>query len=126
MEYISASNEFEVFKSNVKHYIKYEGQTGFICSVLENDEIGNLVQNGEILNALYLLATIDYLSRLNLVPLYSGYNKIRRLKMEKTVVPQSIYFESVFMGYPIEIMINKCIPEFSKHNIIEGDLFDVV
>ncbi len=124
-EYAS-SNEFEVFKSNVKHMIKEMGQLDFIKYILLNDLISKFWEEKCTVKALYLLATVDYLSKINNIPIYNKYDKLRHYKMQHPVIPLSIAVMSHCFNESIDNYLQNSIPEFSRHNIMEGDLFDVV
>lgn len=58
-------SSFEVFKSNVCHFVKDKGDIDFIIDTLTTDEIRTLYNRKWYAEAFYLLAMIDYLSREN-------------------------------------------------------------
>lgn len=60
---------FETFKSNTCHLLKDIGDIDFIIETLETDEIRKLYERKWYREALYLLAMIDYLSRINSLPI---------------------------------------------------------
>lgn len=75
LENNSADNEdyrcsFETFKSNTCHHVKDMGDIDFIIETLETDEVRKLYERRWCREAMYLLAMIDYLSRMNDVPMY--------------------------------------------------------
>ena len=74
---------FETFKSNTCHHVKDMGDIDFIIETLETDEVRKLYERRWCREAMYLLAMIDYLSRMNDVPLCTNYNDIRSQKLEK-------------------------------------------
>ncbi|MGN0276744.1 MAG: helix-turn-helix domain-containing protein, partial [Hominisplanchenecus sp.] len=78
---------FEVFKSNTCHRVKELGDIDFIIDTLEADDIRKLYNRQWYRETLYLLAMVDYLSRLNNLPICTNYNDIRRQKLEKLYFP---------------------------------------
>ena len=60
---------FETFKSNICHQVKDMGDIAFIITILENNTIRCLYNKKWYLESLYLLAMLDYLSRLNDLPI---------------------------------------------------------
>lgn len=55
---------FETFKSNTCHHVKDMGDIDFIIETLEKDEVRKLYERRWCREAMYLLAMIDYLSRI--------------------------------------------------------------
>lgn len=72
--------EFELFKSNVCHKLKKLGDTEFIIRTLESNEIRMFYQKKWYPECLYMLAMLDYISRVNNIPICSEYNDIRKMK----------------------------------------------
>jgi hypothetical protein len=118
--------EFEVFKGNVCNVVKQQGAFAFIKNVLLSGVVERYWDDGNYLNAFYLVAMVDYLSRLNDIPLYTKYNEIRHYQMEKRIFPLSISIEAAVMEKDPDDMIDDAIPEFLQFNIVEGDIFNVV
>ncbi len=124
-EYRSA---FETFKSNICHRVKDMGDLDFIAAVLENGEIRKLYNKKWYAEALYLLAMLDYLSRVNELPVCSDYDDIRALRLSKPLFPVGVILMSEVLKSeePIQKAKNDAIPEFIKFNIIESGIRDVV
>lgn len=59
---------FELFKSNVCHWLKEEGDIDFLIQVLESDLIRKYYNRKWYLESFYLLGMLDYISRINDVP----------------------------------------------------------
>lgn len=118
---------FETFKSNTCHQVKDKGDIEFIIEVLESDEIRKLYERSWHREALYLLAMVDYLSRINDLPLCENYNDIRNKKLEHTAFPAGITVSFAVTGDESvkEEAIANSIPEFMRFNIVEGDIRDV-
>lgn len=118
---------FETFKSNICHQVKDLGDIDFIIETLEADEIRKLYDRQWYREALYLLAMIDYLSRINSLPICTNYSDIRSQKLEKPHFPASIEVSYVATGD--ESIKNKAmenaIPEFMRFNIVESEVRNV-
>ncbi len=119
--------DFDVFRSNIAHQIKSQGDLEFIYTILSEKTIDKLYEQQEYTKSVYLLATIDYLSRINNIPLCTAYNHLRNVKLPSPVIPLSIRIQS---SYPsgksyLKKAKDNAIPEFIRHNIIEGNIRDV-
>ena len=119
--------DFDVFRSNIAHQIKSQGDLEFIYTILSEKTIDKLYEEQEYTKSVYLLATIDYLSRINNIPLCTAYNHLRNVKLPSPVIPLSIRIQS---SYPsgksyLKKAKDNAIPEFIRHNIIEGNIRDV-
>ncbi|MBQ7501988.1 helix-turn-helix transcriptional regulator [bacterium] len=125
IEYRSA---FETFKSNTCHHVKDMGDLDFIVDTLEKDEIRKLYEKKWYPEALYLLAMLDYLSRVNDVPLCTKYNDIRAHRLSKPLFPVGVLLSSEVLksDEPIQRAKKEAIPEFLRFNIIESGVRNVV
>lgn len=119
--------KFETFKSNVCHLVKDKGDFDFLLDIINSNEIRKLYNQNWIKEALYLLSMVDYLSRINDIPLCSDYNDIRCIKMSNPIYPRDV----LLMDEIQKTDENKkhawdnAIPEFLEHNIVEGDIRNV-
>ena len=121
-------SSFDVFKSNVCHYVKDMGQLNFILNILENNTIRTLYNKKWYPEALYLLAMTDYISKLNSIPLCTNYNDIRAKKLEKVIYPSGVLIRAEVMhdeSIKLEAK-EKSIPEFMKFNIVENEVWNIV
>ena len=118
---------FEIFKSNVCHEVKRKGDISFINETIKSNEIRRLYDMKWYPECLYMLAMIDYLSRVNHIELDSSFDDLRQLKLNKPVYPKSTYVSYVFRNDTsmISDSVNNAIPEFLNFNIIEGDIRNV-
>ena len=118
---------FDNFKSSVCHHLMRLGDIDFIIKVLENDEITEYYNRGWYPECLYILAMLDYLSRVNKVPLCNKYDFLRRCRLSETVYPTSIIIMSLGKnGESIrEQAKRESIPEFIRFNIVENDVRDI-
>lgn len=119
--------DFECFKSEVCHRLVRMGDIDFLIEVLQSDEIRELFNRKWYAESLYLLAMLDYISRLNDVPLCSEYNDLRCCKLDRTIYPSSIIAMSVVFGNDDakRQAEAEAIPEFLRHNIVEADVRNV-
>ena len=110
------------------HHVKDMGDLDFIVVVLESDEVRKLYNKHWYPEALYLLAMLDYLSRINEIPLCSKYNDLRMRKLEKPIYPVGVLLNSEVLksDEPLRIAEKEAIPEFRRFNIIESEVRNVV
>ena len=118
---------FETFKSNTCHHVKDMGDIDFIIETLETDEIRKLYERSWYREALYLLAMLDYLSRIISLPLCTNYNDIRAQKLEKPYFPAGVVVSYVATGDESikEKALANAIPEFMRFNIVESEIRNV-
>jgi len=77
--------------------------------------------------ALYLLAMLDYVSLENGIDWCTKYEPLRHIKLEDLAIPKGIRISlEVFHNQEIfDKAYKKAIPEFLRHNIMEGDVRNV-
>lgn len=121
-------SSFETFKSNTCHYVKDKGDVEFVIETLETDEIGKLYSRKWYPEALYLLAMVDYLSRENDLPICTKYNSMRKQKLEKPIYPMGakVSCEVLNSDEPLKKAREEAIPEFSRFNIYESEIRNVI
>ncbi len=119
---------FELFKSNVCHRLKELGDVDFIIETLEKDDIRKYYERKWYPESLYLLAMLDYVSRVNNVPLCARYNDLRRCKLSKTVFPASVLATAAVSKnkWVKDQSRHEAIPEFMRFNIVESEVRDVI
>lgn len=120
---------FDVFKSNVCHRVKELDDLDFIIEALEKDEIRMYYDRKWYPECFYLLAMLDYLSRLNDVPLCSRYDDLRRYKLQKPVYPSSVLVTAAVSKSSEtvkETARRESIPEFIRFNIVESEIRNVI
>jgi len=118
---------FEVFKSNVCHRVKDTGDRAFINHILETGVIRHLYNKHWYPESLYLLAMVDYLSRVNNLPLYEEYNELRSVRLAEPIFPASIIARCAVSksDKPKKDSLNASIPEFIRFNIVESEVRNV-
>ena len=119
--------DFEIFKSNICHTVKDNDEIDFIISNLENDDIRKYWNKKWYAEAFYLLAAVDYLSRINDIPLCTRYEDIRAKSLKEPLYPRDVLMASRL--HPTLNSKERCrkeaIPEFLRFNIMEGDIRNV-
>ena len=119
---------FDVFKSNVCHRVKDVGDIEFIIEVLESNIIRKYYEKKWFAESLYLLAMVDYLSRLNELPLSVEYNDLRSKKLAKPLYPMSVVLADAVLHTTTHATrsYEAAIPEFLRFNIVESEIRNVV
>jgi len=104
------------------------GDLDFIKDALLSDEINRLYNKEWFPESLYLLAMVDYLCRVNDLPLAQEYNKIRKAKLSEVAYPAGILALSIFGNTDEykELSVSEAIPEFIRHNIVENEVRNVI
>lgn len=118
---------FDLFKSNVCHKLKELGDIDFIIDTLENNEIQDYYDRRWYAECFYLLAMLDYISRVNGVPLCEEYCDLRKQKLAEPLYPASVVAAS-FVSNDNKIKaqaLKEAIPEFLRFNIIESEVRNV-
>lgn len=119
---------FELFKSNVCHQLKELGDIDFIIHTLENDTIRAYYNRRWYPECFYLLAMLDYVSRINDVPLCGEYQDLRQQSLSEVLYPASVVAAATVAGdeRPKEDALRRAIPEFKRFNIIENEVRNVI
>ena len=117
-------SSFELFKSSLSHRLKEAGDLGFIADVLKSGEIRTCYERRWYPESLYLLAMLDYLSRINNVPLCSDYDDLRCCRLEKPVYSSGVAALCAASGNDgaMRRAEQDAIPEFRRFNIMECEV----
>lgn len=126
--YMVKRSSFENFKSTVCHRVKEMGDVEFMMDLLDSDAIRTYYDRHWYPESLYLLALLDYLSRLHDLPQCSDYDDLRRCKLEKPVYPASVLAVSLAAGndQALQQAEREAIPEFMRFNIVESEMWNVI
>ena len=126
--YYERRPSFELFKSHVCHRLKELGDMEFIRQTIESNAIRDYFEKKWHPESLYLLAMLDYVSRLNDVMLCSDYDDLRKYKLAETLFPSSIIaLASVTKSDEVKKdALENAIPEFIRFNIVENEVRNVV
>lgn len=126
--YLERRCSFELFKSNVCHQLKSLGDIDFIIHILEKDKIREYYDRKWYPESFYLLAMLDYISRMNDVPLCKEYRDLRRLSLKEVLYPSSIAAVSAAADDDTakQKARAEAIPEFMRFNIVECEVRNVV
>lgn len=119
---------FELFKSNVCHWLKEEGDIDFLIQVLESDLIRKYYNRKWYLESFYLLGMLDYISRINDVPMCSEYDDLRQQRMQEIVYQVGVLLTARVLGDESikEQALKEAIPEILRFNIVESDIRNVI
>ena len=120
--------DFELFKSNTCHALKEKGDIKFVIEILEEDPIRKYYKKKWYPECLYLLAMLDYISRLNDIPMCTQYNDLRNMKLKETIFPSSMMM-AVRVTKNNNLMqeaVKAAIPEFMRFNIVESEVRNVI
>ncbi len=126
--YLEERCSFETFKSAICHRVKNLGDLQFIIDTLERDDIRRYFNRGWYPESLYLLAMLDYLSRINEIQIYPGYDDLRNCKLSEPLYPASLELLD-FVTKDKDLLKEAeqtAIPEFTRFNIIEDEIRNVV
>lgn len=115
--YYEMQPSFLNFRSDLHHRIK-ESEKETILYILTTKSIKEYMEHGNYVKGLYTLATLDYLCNKNEYSLISDYDDYRSMSLREPFYPNSLVKKMV------ENKKIKCIPEYVKYNIYEGDLYD--
>ena len=77
---------------------------------------------------MYLLAMVDYLSRVNGLSLCREYSDLRGAKLKQVLYPSSLVLEAKITKNPALLRESEreSIPEFMSHNIVEREVRNVI
>lgn len=126
--YFTKRPNFELFKSNLCHRLKELGDTNFMIETLEKDDIREYYKWKWYPECFYLLAMLDYVSRVNGVSLCEEYNDLRRQKLSEPLYPASVLaIDAVTKNNSAKEEARRtAIPEFMRFNIVESEVRNVV
>lgn len=124
---IEARSDFEIFKSNVCHLVKSTNEIDFIVTMLRADDIRRYWEKKWYPEAFYILAMVDYLSRINEIPLCTRYNDIRSQSLKKPLYPRDVVMAAkLHSSLDLrEQCMREAIPEFLRFNIVESEVRNV-
>ena len=119
---------FELYKSNVCHQLKDLGDIDFIINTLEKNKIREYYNRKWYPESFYLLAMLDYISRINDVPMCEDYSDLRRQSLQDVLYPSSIIAAAVMTNSDEAKQKAKAeaTPEFMRFNIVESEVRNVV
>ena len=126
--YLIERVSFDNFKSAVCHQVKELGDIAFVIETLDSKKIRVYYERNWYPESLYLLAMLDYVSRINNIPLCDDYDDLRCCRLEKTVYPSGI--RAIYAASRDERVLQQAalaaIPEFMRFNIVENEVRDIV
>ena len=100
----------------------------FLIDTIESGIISAYYRKAWYPESLYLLAMVDYVSRINNVPLCADYNEIRKTKLKDPVYPSGVLVTSrIFRDESVlDRARAESIPEFMRFNIVEADIRNII
>ncbi len=118
---------FELFKSNVCQKLKRLGDIDFLIDVLEGNEIRSYYSQKWYPECFYLLAMVDYLSRINGISICTDFDDLRSRKLSDVLFPSSVLALAASRNsdVPKQQAIRDAIPEFLRFNIVESEIRNV-
>lgn len=121
-------SSFENFKSAICHRVRELGDIDFIIDTLESRDIRSYYDRHWYPESLYLLAMLDYISRVNEVPICNDYDDLRRCKLKKPIYPSGVVAVSAASKNSDALFLAEetAIPEFKRFNIIESEIRNVI
>lgn len=126
--YFEKRCSFELFKSNVCHHLKELGDIDFVIDTLEKNQIREYYNRKWYPESFYLLAMLDYISRMNGVPMCDEYNDLRKQSLKDVLYPTGIVAASAVADDDLvkQRARAEAIPEFMRFNIVESEVRNVV
>ena len=109
--------DFQTFRNNLHHDIK-RNDLQTVLGIIEHEDVEYYRLHGDYIKMLYLVATVDYISKKHEIPLCDKYDEIRNMKLEEPF----FVGDSAFLNKGVD----SGIEEFAKYNIVEGNLYDAV
>ena len=109
--------DFQTFRNNLHHDIK-RNDLQTVLGIIEHEDVEYYRLHGDYVKMLYMVATVDYISKKYEIPLCDKYDEIRNMKLEEPF----FVGDSAFLNKGVD----SGIEEFAKYNIVEGDLYDAV
>ncbi len=125
---LTKRSNFENFKSTICHRLKDLGDIVFVIDTLESGDIRLYYEREWYAESLYLLAMLDYISRINDIPLSDEYDDLREQKLAQPVYPSSLLAISAASktSDALTRAESTAIPEFKRFNIIENEVRNVI
>ena len=112
---------------DVCHKLKRLGDIDFLIDTLQSNEIRSCYDKKWYPESLYLLAMVDYLSRMNGIALCRDYDDIRKRKLSDILFPSGVLALAASCGNATakQQAIANAIPEFLRFNIVESEIRNV-
>lgn len=116
-EIVYHNEDFQTFRNNLHHRIKSD-ELQTVLDIIEKCDAEYYEKHEDYLKALYLVATVDYISKKYEIPLCDKYSSLRKMKLEK---PFYVGDSTLFGTDKKNVIV-----EFLSFNIYEGDLYDAI
>ncbi len=116
---------WENYKSTLQHRLKSEGDKAFVQDVVKNMVPFYYYMKKQFAACLYLVALTDYICREHGIKPFAGFEMFRSMKLKNPILPSDAIMAQLLGMKQDQNLIKNAIPEFSRHNIIEGDVRNV-
>lgn len=108
---------FRTFRNNLHHEIAHKTKEEILLDIIENNTVDYYVKKSDYVKALYILSLVDTFCQDLGLPLIKEYSELRNKKLEEPFQVGDTFFKHNENDY---------LPEFKKHNILEGNLYDAI
>lgn len=116
---------FNLFRSEQCHLVNRMDEIDYVIDLLEKKKIDYYWKLDMKVEAFYLLAMLDYLSKRNGLPKCNEYDEIRRYKLEKPIFPADTELSEKLLGKDAhKEAMDHAIPEFLDYNIVECEIIN--
>lgn len=114
------SKEFDLYRSDTLHKLRRDRWKKFVEK--HKSEVNELYKNEEFDKSIYLATLIDDICKKHKEPLIEEFEEVREVKLDKLLVPSSIYFALNLNTITSSELIKKSSKVFLKNNIIEEEI----
>jgi len=121
---VDKDKSFPLFTSHLSHELKRKGDIEFINTVLLEENLDTIFSSGQYRRTLYLVAMIEYLCRINNVPVKKEIQKYQEYKLKDLTFFDDVetYFHVTEKTDLKEQVMRDSLPEFLKYNIAERNV----
>ena len=118
--------DYDIFRLHIFQAIGRNGMIDFLTDALERDLVPCLWQHGWRMESLYMLAVIDFYSRLLGVSICNEYDNLRELRLPHPIYAGSILESALTIDHNLDprnptltCARHEAIPEFMRHGMVE-------
>lgn len=116
------SRDFDLYRSNILHEYKSMRYDSFRKKYKKDPNV--LFDNKEYDKSLYLVTLLDEICHNHNQKVDKEYNEIRQRKLDKLLVPSSIYIKLSLNKVDVAVLLKNASKTFLKKNILEVDIFN--
>lgn len=119
LAFLSEIQDYDIFRSEICHYLQKIGDLQFLKNVLKNDWVSHFWNEKSYFKALYCVGIIDSLAYLYKTDNFPDYDFYRTKKFDSPIFPKDI--EMLDKINPKEKIKDKVLKECSENEI--GKIF---